>query len=117
MSKSIYLVAYYYIKPNTKQTQKPGWMDDPNGFKYDEQIAIARRLKTKDLTTAKVILDLTNRTVYRNSWKSDTNFDDLFEHFYEGYSKYLDPVIKELGYEFVEVTKNETVSQDRITSD
>lgn len=108
MSKSIYLIAYYYIKPRTKQTQVAGWMDNQDNVQYDEQIAIARKIKNRDLTTAKVILDLSNRTVYKNSWKSEVGFDDLFEHYYEGYSKYLDPVIQELGYEFVAVNPEAT---------
>lgn len=111
MSKSIYLIAYYTITPKERvRTAQPGWMDNPNNVSWNEQIAIARKVKPRDLQMAKVILDLGNRTVYRNTWRHDVSFDDLFEHFYNGYQKYLDPVIKELGYEMVEKSKvNEEV--------
>lgn len=118
MSKSIYLIAYYYAKPKIKHTNKAGWMDNPKNIQYDEQVAIARKLKSKDITTAKVILDITNRSVYRNSWKTEANFDELFEHYYEGYKKYLDPVIEELGYEYVSVgfAKTLSTSTDTVSS-
>lgn len=121
--KSVYLVAYYTIKPKTSRvnTSQKGWMDNQDNVAWDEQISIATRLKTKDLTMAKVILDLQGRTVYRNSWNNGKGFDDLFEHYYNGYQKYLDPVIKQLGYEMVKneqivdtpaevFTQNETIS-------
>lgn len=101
--RSIYLVAYYMMKPKTHRvnTSVKGWMSNPNNISYEEQIAVTNRLKDKDLNMAKVILDLTNRSVYRNSWSEERSFDDLFEHFYSGYPQYLDPVIKQLGYEMV----------------
>ena len=91
------------IKPKHKRvgTQVKGWMSESDNVAYDEQIAVATKLKTNDLQTAKIILDLSNRTVYRNSWNNGKSFDDLFEHFYTGYQKYLDPVINQLGYEMV----------------
>jgi hypothetical protein len=76
-------------------------MSKEGNVAYDEQITVATKLKTKDLAMAKIILDLSKRTVYRNSWATDKSFDDLFEHFYSGYQKYLDPVINQLGYEMV----------------
>lgn len=103
MQKSIYLIAYYSIKPKDSavKTSQKGWMSKEGNVAYDEQITVATKLKTKDLAMAKIILDLSKRTVYRNSWATDKSFDDLFEHFYSGYQKYLDPVINQLGYEMV----------------
>lgn len=102
-NKTVYLVAYYMIKPKHKRvgTQVSGWMLDSDNVAYDEQIAVSVKLKKNDLQTAKIILDLSSRTVYRNSWNNGKSFDDLFEHFYTGYQKYLDPVINQLGYEMV----------------
>ena len=102
-NKNVYLVAYYMIKPKHSRvaTQIKGWMSESDNVAYDEQIAVVTKLKTNDLQTAKIILDLSNRTVYRNSWNNGKGFDDLFEHFYTGYQKYLDPVINQLGYEMV----------------
>lgn len=102
-NKNVYLVAYYMIKPkhNRVATQVKGWMSNSDNVAYDEQIAVSVKLKKNDLQTAKIILDLTNRTVHRNSWNNGKSFDDLFAHFYAGYQKYLDPVINQLGYEMV----------------
>lgn len=120
--KSVYLVAYYTQKPKHGRvnTAEKGWMNNADNVAWDEQINIALKLKNKDLTMAKVILDLSERTVYRNGWNNGKSFDDLFEHFYTGYQKYLDPVIHQLGYEMVpngtpeaevtEVKTSETIS-------
>ena len=125
-NKTVYLVAYYTCKPKNKyiNTSAKGWMDNLDNVSWDEQIGITLRLKPKDLTTAKVVLNLSNRTVYRNSWKTDKSFNELFEHFYTGYQKYLDPVIKELGYQMVNtqditpvMTTNSLISNETISSE
>lgn len=109
-TRSIYLVAHYAIRPKTKYiANTAGWMKNPDNVSYDEQMTVTVKLAKKDQESAKVILDLTNRTVYRNSWRSESTFDDLFEYFYNGYPKYLEPVIQQLGYEMV--------SKDAVTTD
>lgn len=122
MQKSVYLIAYYSVKPknSTVKTAQKGWMAEDSNIAYDEQITVAKRLKTKDLQMAKVILDLSSRTVYRNGWGDNKGFDDLFEHFYSGYQRYLDPVINQLGYEMVAATPEASVTeitQGTITSE
>jgi hypothetical protein len=103
---TVYLVAYYMMKPKHQRvnTSAKGWMSNPDNVAYEEQIAVTTKLKNKDLNTAKIILNLVDRTVYRNSWGDNKSFDQLFTHFYSGYQKYLDPVIAQLGYEMI---KNE----------
>lgn len=117
--KSVYLVAYYTQKPkhNRVNTSEKGWMNNPDNVAWDEQINIAIKLKNKDLSMAKVILNLSDQTVFRNGWNNGKSFEDLFEHFYDGYQKYLDPVLAQLGYEMVPkdqvedaVVKSETIS-------
>ena len=124
--KTVYLVAYYVCKPKNKyvNTGTKGWMDNPDNVAWDEQISITLKLKNKDLSTAKVILDLSNQTVYRNGWKTEKSFNELFEHFYTGYQKYLDPVIKELDYTIVNtkditpiLTTNSLISYETISSE
>ena len=117
-NKGVYLVAYYMMRPKSRvNTATKGWMENPDNVSYEEQIAVTLKLKTKDLNSAKVILDLGNRTVYRNSWNNNKTFEELFSHFYQGYQKYLDPVIHQLGWEMVkeeeeEAPKNETISSE-----
>ena len=116
MSRSVYLIAYYSVKPKTKNTNQAGWMNNPDNVQWDEQIAVATKLKNRDLQTAKVILDLANRTVYRNAWNTERSFDDLFEHYYDGYKKYLDPVIQQLGYEMVDITKENNEQESNMAA-
>lgn len=83
----IYLVAYYYQKPSNRRvrTQLAGWMKDQKNVSWDEQVSITRNLRNRDLTTAGVILDLTQQRVVRNSWNSHANFTDMFEYFVKNY--------------------------------
>jgi len=120
--KNVYLVAYYVCKPRHKhvKTTVKGWMDNPDNISWDEQINITVNLKNRDLTTSKVILDLSNKTVHKNTWNNNKSFDEFFNHFYEGYQKYLDPVIEQLGYNLTkeevvntnQLVKNETISSE-----
>ena len=82
MSKqNIYLVAQYYMKPKAHvRTHKKGWMDNPENIRYDEKVEISRGLRTKDLS-AKIVLDLTNKSVYRNGFATDRPFDEIFKYF------------------------------------
>lgn len=83
----IYLVAYYYQKPSNHRvrTQIAGWMKDQKNVSWDEQVSITRNLRNRDLSTARVILDLTKQKVVRNSWNSDSSFADMFEYFVKNY--------------------------------
>lgn len=99
--KSIYLVAYYFQKPAQRvRTNKPGWMENRNNLVWDEQVAVTRNLKNRDLTTAKIILDLGNKRVLKNDWLNNRNFDDLFTYFSKGYPQYTKEVMQQLdpGY-------------------
>lgn len=104
---SIYLVAKYAMRPKQHvRTQKKGWMEDNNNFTYDESIAIARSLKKNDIQTSKIILDLSKREVFKNSWSNGKTFDELFSHFYQGYPDYINPIMNQLGYNVVEQPSN-----------
>jgi hypothetical protein len=90
-SKSIFLIAHYYIRPRSArtQTQVKGWMKNSDNLSYDEQVAIATRLKNSDHTTAKVILDLSNKKIVRNGFQSETTFDQLFGYFLKNYPQHV----------------------------
>lgn len=96
-TKSIYLVAYYHIKPkDPKRTKEPGYMTSPVNYDYDESINITRGLKTRDELNAKVILDLTNQKVHKNSFNDNKDFPSLLAHYQEGYPKYINPLLAQL---------------------
>lgn len=108
--KPIYLVAYYFQKPATDRvkTQKPGWMKQPGNVSWDEQVAITRNLKNKDMTMGKVILDLANKKVVRNNWSDIKNFDELFLYFNKNYPDQTKNIMMQLdpGYYSGKVQNN-----------
>ena len=99
-NRKIYLVAFYFMRPKNQRvrTNVPGWIKDQNNITWDEQIAITTKLKNNDLTTAKIILNLTDKSVMINGWNGNKDFDELFDHFYKNYKKDIHPVVERLGY-------------------
>ena len=84
-TKSIYLVANYITKPrDPKKTYIPGYMKDPANHQYDEQVAIQTNLRNKDIS-AKVVLILSTKTVERNGFNNNKDFDEMFKYFFKGY--------------------------------
>lgn len=100
--KTLYLVAYYYQKPanNRVKTQLKDWMKKPNSVSLDEQVALTRNLKPKDISMAKIILDLGNKKVVRNSWNSDNSFEQLFLYFHKGYPQYTKDVMLQIDPDY-----------------
>jgi len=102
-NKSIFLVAYYFMRPQSRvQTQVKGWMQTEKNMQFDEQVAVTRRLKNSDQTTAKVILDLSKKSVVRNGWGSTEQFDELFKYFHASYPKYTTEVMAMLDPVYLE---------------
>lgn len=98
--KNIYLVAFYGMKPRPGvKTNVKGWMNDAANITYDERIEISRGLK-KNSSTAKVVLDLSNKTVVRNTWGTDRSFDEYFKYYFKGYHQYLTTVMTQLDAEY-----------------
>ena len=99
--QNIYLVANYVAKPrNPRQTHVPGYMKDPANIQFDEQVQVSTRLRKQDLTTAKVIMNLSNKTVDKNSFNGNKNFDELFKYFFKGYHKYITEVMAKIDPEY-----------------
>jgi hypothetical protein len=105
-TKPIYLVAHYYLKPQRGvNTSKAGWQKQEGAIRYDEQVEITRGLK-KNADTAKLILDLSNKTVYRNGF-TEQPFDVLFKYFYSGYNNYITQIMTQLDAPYFEQMKAE----------
>ena len=105
--KDIYLVAFYSIKPKDHvNTSVKGWMNDPTNISYDENIEITRGIK-KNAGVAKVVLNLSAKTVERNTWKNDADFNLLFKYFFASYHKYIIQVMTQLDPEYLEQIVNE----------
>ena len=64
--KNAYLIANYLMVPADRmQTSTKDWMKKQDSVKYNEQITFPRNIKTDDLQTAKVILDLKVKKLLR----------------------------------------------------
>ena len=99
--QNIYLVANYLSRPkDPRRTHLPGYMKDPANVRYDEQIQVSTRLRQQDLVTAKIIMNLSNKTVDQNSFNGNKNFDELFKYFFKGYHQYITEVMAKLDPEY-----------------
>lgn len=110
-SKSIYLVANYVTKPrDPKKTYIPGYMKDPANHQYDEQVAIQTNLRNKDIS-AKVVLNLSTKTVERNGFNNNKDFNEMFKYFFKGYHKYVTEVMTKLDVEYFNQMLDEMQSE------
>ena len=109
--KGIYLVAKYFMKPQAHvNTSKAGWMDNPENIRWDEQMLVTRGLKSKD-NSAQVILNLSEKSVVRNTFTQGKTFDEVFIYFLNGYSQYLVPVMGQLDRDYLEAIAAELQTQ------
>jgi hypothetical protein len=120
-TNSIYLVANYVTRPrDPKKTHIPGYMKDPANHQYDEQVAIVTKLKSKDIN-AKIVMNLSTKTVQTNHFNSNKDFDELFKYFFKGYHTYITEIMAKLDPEYfnqildsmqadVEADKNEEIA-------
>jgi len=99
-NKDIYLVGFYHMKPRPGvRTNVKGWMDNFDNITYDESVEITRGLK-KNAGMAKVVLNLSQKTVDRNTWGTERSFDEYFKHYFKGFHKYLTTVMTQLDAEY-----------------
>lgn len=112
--KSLYLIAYYYLRPGSRvNTSSKGWMSNDKNFIYDEKVTISSKLTKNDLSMAKIILDLENKTLVRNGWSDGKTFDQVFEYFHQGYPSYTNEIMGKLDPEYLE--KFKTDASDQVT--
>jgi hypothetical protein len=91
--ETIYFMATYYKKPaHPYSTASRGFGSDDKNYKYDEQISVARTLKTRDYTLCHVILDMAQKRVIKNSMNPGRSFDELYCYFKEHYPKYINTI-------------------------
>jgi hypothetical protein len=46
---------------------------------------------------AKIILNLSKKSVVKNTWQTEKTWDELYAYFEEGYSKYINTVMNPTG--------------------
>lgn len=94
---NIYLVAQYVAQPkNPRQTAQSGYMSNPDNVRYDERVFVARGYRDRYMQN-NVVLDLTEEKILKNSFRSEKTFEDIFNHFYEGFGDYIDDCVKTLN--------------------
>jgi prolyl-tRNA editing enzyme YbaK/EbsC (Cys-tRNA(Pro) deacylase) len=86
-------------KPGVNTSVK-GWMENPTNLRYDERVEITRGLK-KDTAAAKILLNLSEKTVTRNGFNEDRDFKSLFKYFFGGYHQYITQVMSQLDPEYL----------------
>ena len=96
--KNAYLIAKYSAHPRKKHaTATAGYMKDPNNVKWDEQVNITVGLKNKDFLSARIVLNITEQKVERNSFQNDKSFMELFEYFYNANPKDIGQALGSIG--------------------
>lgn len=106
-NKNIYLLGHYSMKPRPHvNTTKKGWMGDPANLQYDERVEITRGLKNSSIQ-AKIVLNLSTKTVERNGFNEDRDFKSLFKYFFGGYHKYMTQVMAQLDPSYMTEIVNE----------
>jgi hypothetical protein len=110
--QNIYLVAHYVTRPrDPKKTHIPGYMKDPANHQYDEQVQISTRLRSQDNLMAKVIVNLSTKTVEKNSFNGNKDFNELFKYFFKGYHKYVTEIMSKLDPEYFNQILDEMQSE------
>lgn len=90
-------MAYYVGRPkDPRQTNKPGYMKDPDNVIYDEHISMAKGWKGKYQQTNHVVLDLTEQKLIKNSFNANRNFEEIFGHFVQNYETHIKDSMKQL---------------------
>jgi hypothetical protein len=59
-------------------------------------VYITRGLHNKQLVN-QVILNLTEAKIVKNTFKNANIFEELFEHYYQGYAEYIDDSVNKLN--------------------
>jgi hypothetical protein len=87
--KEIFLVATYLKAPREAgKTIHKGYMNDDKNISYREKVTITRGLKDRDLT-AGIILNLTQKTVYKCHFDGKNDWETLAQYYAKSYPEYF----------------------------
>jgi hypothetical protein len=94
-----YLLLTYYTKPDGK---------------IDESMAVSKRIKTRDLQTASVILDFKKLEVVKASMGGTTvprDWGRIVGYYHQHYASTIERLLKENGYEIVKPEQPEAATE------
>ena len=90
-------MAIYVARPkNPRQTSRAGYITNPDNIQYDENLEIVRGWRDRYMKYS-VVLDLTNEKIIKNSFQTGKTFEELFAHYHEGFSEYIEQTVTELN--------------------
>ena len=87
--QDIFLVATYLKAPkDPRQCIHKGYIKDDKNISYREKVTVTRGLKDRDLT-AGIILNLTQKTVYKCRFEGKNDWETLASYYAKSYPNYL----------------------------
>ena len=96
-TKDLYLLCNYVQKPKPGvSTSQKDFGKNPDNWQYDEIVAISRGLKSRDLKTQSVILNMTKKSIERNSMTPGATWNQVYDYFKEHYKEYITTIENEL---------------------
>jgi hypothetical protein len=112
-TKDVYLVAKYSAHPRKKHaTAQPGYMKNPGNIKWDEELLVTYGLKNKDFLSARIVLNISQGRVERNSFQNDKTFEELFNYFYSNNKDELNQRFQMFGLSVETKEKDEPVQEN-----
>jgi hypothetical protein len=84
--KKVYLVAKYFA-----------YMKDPGNIQWDEQVHITVGIKNTDINTARIILNISDQVVFKNSFMVGKPFFELFEYYYNANPQQIADALRKCG--------------------
>lgn len=87
--KDTFLVAVYMKAPrDPKQSSRKGYINDEKNISYREKVTVTRGLKDRDLT-AGIILNLTQKTVFKCRFEGKNDWETLAAYYAKSYPNYF----------------------------
>jgi len=87
--KDTFLVATYLKAPkDPKQCFRKGYINDEKNISYREKVTVTRGLKDRDLT-AGIILNLTQKTVFKCRFEGKNDWETLAAYYAKSYPNYF----------------------------
>lgn len=110
--KNTYIVTTYFQKVKNKKTsnQAGNLQVEDNTF-YDEAFDIVNKVKTKDLQTASIILDLNSKKIVKNNFNKAATFDDLFKYFFIAYERAVSVIMEEIDKDYVNSVREKILKE------
>ena len=108
--KSVFVCAQYFAKPrNPKMTRVPGYFTNDENVVWDERVDVTYGLKDKDLLASKVVINISEQTVVRDSFNSGKGFYELFSYFYDANPQQITKAIQQFG---ITIKKDDSAAEE-----